>query len=360
MNLFAQTCAETDDELRRRHGKGLHHAAAIYRHVFAQGGVSFVDLPEFAHAQPLARQLTGDVRWPACRLATQQEEGGVLKFAIELADGPRIESVILPAARRSTLCVSSQAGCRRACRFCATGAMGFLRDLQPEEIVWQVYAARFLLKRPVDNVVFMGMGEPLDNFAAVCQAIRVLNDQHGLDIACRHITLSTAGHVDGLRALAATPPPRPRLAVSLHATTDALRQQLMPINRVYPLAPLREALRTFPFGPRGVVLIEYMLLAGLNDSRADARRLAQYLEGIPARVNVMACNGGGAVHFAAPDPAHLARFGGWLAEEGLFVRTRVSRGAGLRAACGQLGARPDDDNAAPSADAHATHRDGSE
>ena len=361
MNPFALTCTEFADELSRCHGKGLYHATAVYRAVFKQGRSVFVDLPEFAKARPLALRLARDLHWPACRIATHQEEGRVLKFATELFDGARVESVIIPARDRSTLCVSSQVGCRMACQFCATGNMGFVRDLNVEEIVWQVYAARFLLKRPVDNVVFMGMGEPLDNVASVLQAVRVMSDQHGLDIACSHVTLSTAGHVDGIRALAATPPPRPRLAVSLHATDDRLRSRLMPINRKYPLAQLKEALQEFPFGKRGLVFIEYVLLAEVNDSRADASNLAWYLGGIPVRVNIIAYNGGGSSPFAAPSAEHVARFRAWLTEEGLFVQVRSSRGDGVMAACGQLGSRDPSASATPSdtsPDPEAAHRDG--
>ena len=363
MNPLELTCAEVADELSRCHGKGLYHATALYREVFKQGGSSFVGLPEFAKSRPLALKLAREMCWPACRIATQQEEGGVLKFATELDDGCRIESVIIPGRGRSTLCVSSQVGCRMACQFCATGSLGFVRDLHVGEIVWQVHAARFILRRPVDNVVFMGMGEPLDNVDNVMHAVRVMSDQHGLDIACSHMTLSTAGHIDGLRALAAMPAPRPHLALSLHATDDELRSRLMPINRTYPLARIKEALLAFPFGKRGVVFIEYVLLAGVNDSRADARHLARYLQGIPVRVNLMAYNGGGAPSFTAPTAAQVTCFRDWLAGEGLFVRVRSSRGEGVMAACGQLGAATPAAPArlsAASADTETTHRDGAE
>ena len=348
MNPFALTCTEFAEALGRGHGKGLYHATAVYREVFQRGGASFADLPEFARSGPLAHQLTQATHWPACRIATRQEEGGVLKFASELGDGCRIESVIIPARGRSTLCVSSQVGCRMGCLFCATGSLGFIRDLQADEIVWQVHAARFLLKRPVDNVVFMGMGEPLDNWESVRQAVRVMSDQRGLDIPCSRITLSTSGHVDGLSRLAAMPPPRPNLAVSLHATDDQLRSRLMPINRRYPLAQLREALLAFPFGKRGLVFIEYVLLAGINDAPDDARNLAHYLHGIPVRVNLLAYNGGGSTPFKAPSAEQVTRFRDGLTAEGLFVRVRSSRGEGVMAACGQLGAGVPPASATPS------------
>jgi 23S rRNA (adenine2503-C2)-methyltransferase len=261
-----------------------------------------------------------------------------LKFASALADGQIIESVLILAFERTTLCVSSQVGCRMGCAFCATGAMGFVRDLTVEEIVWQIYAARFILKHPVGNVVLMGMGEPLDNFDNVVQAVRVMSDQRGLDIAQSHITISTAGHVKGLQKLALAKLPKLCLAVSLNAAHDTLRSRLMPINQKYPLAMLKNALREFPLGKGGVFFIEYVLLAGVNDSPEDAQQLATYLTSLPVRVNVIAYNHSGSGAYAAPGEKRVKQFCKWLAEEKLFVRLRQSRGQKVMAACGQLGA----------------------
>jgi 23S rRNA (adenine2503-C2)-methyltransferase len=253
-----------------------------------------------------------------------------------LEDGAREESVILPIRGRTTLCVSSQAGCRRACAFCATGAMGFIRDLSAAEILAQAEDARSL-GYPPSNIVFMGMGEPLDNLAAVAEAIRILADPKGWNIPYRRITVSTAGHADGIRALAALRFVNLRLAVSLNAADDALRDRLMPINREFPLAVLKEALLAFPLNKRGVVLIEYVLLAGMNDSRDQARQVAAYLHGLPVRVNVIPYNGGANPVFGTPAVEVVREFGSWLMQEGLFVRTRLSRGADILAGCGQLG-----------------------
>jgi 23S rRNA (adenine2503-C2)-methyltransferase len=261
---------------------------------------------------------------------------GVIKFATILADGRRIESVILPIRGRTTVCVSTQVGCSRGCLFCATGAMGFSRNLEVEEIVGQVHTGQLQGGRRIDNVVFMGMGEPLDNFENVVQAIRGMADPHGLDIAYRYITVSTAGHADGIRRLGAIKLPNLRLAVSINAADDALRSRLMPINRQYPLARLKEELLAFPRGKRGVVFVEYVLLAGINDSRDQALQLARYLDGLPVRVNVIPYNGGPESGFAVPAPEQVRRFCGWLVEEKLFVRERRSRGQEVMAACGML------------------------
>jgi 23S rRNA (adenine2503-C2)-methyltransferase len=337
VNVFALTCAEVAGEMSRRYGKGLYHAAALYREIFKKGNTSLAGVPELSRSPSLALQLTEDLRLPACRITARQQDG-VIKFASVLAGGHLIESVIIPSRGRTTLCVSSQIGCRMGCRFCLTGGMGWVRNLTVEEIVWQVYAARFELGHQIDNLVFMGMGEPLDNFANVLRAVGVMSDQRGLDIAHRHITLSTAGHADGIRALAALHLHKLRLAVSLNAADDGLRSTLMPINQKYPLGRLKEELLAFPLGKDGIVFIEYVLLAGINDSRAHAQQLARYLDGLPVRVNVIAYNGGSAAAYEPPSPEQLRRFCGWLADHKIFVRLRQPRGQGIMAACGQLGA----------------------
>ena len=338
LNVLSLTCPQVAVELRQRYGRGLHHAAALCREVFKRGRTTTSAAPEFAQSAGIVARLHDDLWFPPCSIARQQDDDGVVKFVTTLADHRTIESVVIPSDSRSTLCVSSQVGCAMGCTFCVTGAMGFVRQLAVHEIVWQVWAARFLLGRSIDNVVFMGMGEPLDNFDNVVQAIRVMSDQRGLDIACRHITVSTAGHAEGIRRLAASGLRQLRLAVSVNSATDAVRSEIMPINRVYPLNRLMEELRAFPLGRKGLVFIEYVLLGGVNDSRDDARALARLLRGIPVRVNVIPLNtGNAAMAYESPDPDRAEQFRRWLVEESLFVRMRRSRGAGAMAACGQLG-----------------------
>jgi 23S rRNA (adenine2503-C2)-methyltransferase len=340
LNIFGLTVAELVDVLKTRYGKGRYHAAALYREVFKKGCTSFVKAPEFAKAPSLALALAEDIHRPKCQIVAQQDDDGVVKFISALADGRLIESVIIPSHKRRTLCVSSQVGCQMACRFCATGKMGFVRNLQAEEIVWQVFAARFELNQPIDNIVFMGMGEPLDNFKQVEQAIRIMADQRGLDIAYRHITISTAGHADGICRLGKLKLANLRLAVSLNAADEALRSHLMPINRKYPLGRLKEELHKYIRRKKGVILIEYVLLAGVNDSADNAKKLAGYLQGLPVRINVIAYNGDHATTYQTPTSRHIHRFCQWLREENLFACVRLSKGRGITAACGQLGARP--------------------
>lgn len=337
MVLFAMTCDELALEMKRRWGKGLHHAAALYREVFKFGNRSFFNAPEFVASPSLAVQVEKTLRWPLCRINSRQEDG-VLKWISTLADGHCVESVLIPGRGRNTLCLSSQVGCKMGCRFCVTGSMGFVRHLSAEEIVWQVHAARFQLKKPVHNIVFMGMGEPLDNLDNVMRAVNVMSDQRGLDISHRQITLSTAGHADGIQQLAALNHRNLRLAVSVNAPNNELRNQLMPINGKFSLERLRDELLAYPLGRDGVIFVEYVLLAGVNDARIHAHELAHYLRGLSVRVNVIACSGNGFSGFEAPKPERVRKFCEWLAERNLFVRLRQSKGEKIMAGCGQLGA----------------------
>lgn len=337
VNLLGLTCSELAHEMGERYGKGLFHAAALYREVFKKGNDAFWHAPDLQRSPALARELARDVRLPSCRIVLRQDDE-VIKLASALADGEIIESVLIPTRGRTTLCVSSQVGCAMGCRFCTTGRMGLKRNLSTEEIVWQVFAARFTLGRRVDNVVFMGMGEPLDNLEHCVQAVRVMSDQRGLNIPLSHITISTAGHVDGLRALAGLGLTKLRLAVSLNAADNNLRSALMPINRKYPLERLKEALRNFPLPGDGVVFIEYVLLEGFNDSRQDALKLIQYFDGLPpVRVNLIPYNSGNLTRYSRPSAEAVKGFLEWLTEARVFVRVRQSRGESISAACGQLG-----------------------
>jgi 23S rRNA (adenine2503-C2)-methyltransferase len=223
------------------------------------------------------------------------------------------------------------------CRFCRTGRLRLIRNLTAAEIVSQVFDARFRLGCDIRNVVFMGMGEPLDNFDNVVQAIRVLNDQRGLDIARRYITVSTAGLIRGIDQLAASVSPPVNLAVSLNASNDDIRSQLMPINRNAPMAALRESLMKYPLNRKSALFIEYVLIQGVNDSKAHARELARYLAPMKAKLNLIAYNQAPGSDFRPPSVDTFARFHGWLLDLNVFVRRRGERGARIMAACGQLG-----------------------
>jgi 23S rRNA (adenine2503-C2)-methyltransferase len=290
-----------------------------------------------------------------------EEDEGVVKFCLPCDGGFESESVIIPmdsyrGTQWHTLCVSSQIGCRMGCTFCETGRMGLRRNLTPAEIVAQWIAARRLMRGRngvhrrsytyfrdgIQNIVFMGMGEPLDNLSNVIQTIRVLSEQNGLAVPHAQITVSTVGRVDGLRELAALARAEPlwrnlRLAVSLNAPNDVLRTEIMPINKGMPLATLQKELLAFPLAPRARMLIEYVMLAGVNDTPAHADQIADWCRPLPCVVNLIPYNPQRDASYAAPDDETMMRFLMRLRANGVFVKRRVTYGRRLMGACGQLG-----------------------
>ncbi|MEZ4332861.1 MAG: 23S rRNA (adenine(2503)-C(2))-methyltransferase RlmN [Myxococcota bacterium] len=273
-------------------------------------------------------------------VADQRSIDGTQKLLLRAFDGAHVEAVLIPEERRHTLCVSTQVGCPLTCSFCATGALGFTRNLSAGEIVDQVLHARRRIPagETLTNVVFMGMGEPLLNLPNVSEAIRILVDPKGLALAPRRITVSTAGVLPQIAPLLAVAPIH--LAVSLHATTDAVRDVLVPLNRRFPLADLMEALRREPaLHRRRPVFFEYTLMDGVNDSLEDARRMPKLIAGIPAKVNVIPMNPHADAPYQPPPIAVVDRFTAALHEAGLRVTLRRDRGRDIDAACGQLANR---------------------
>ncbi|OFV96598.1 MAG: 23S rRNA (adenine(2503)-C(2))-methyltransferase [Acidobacteria bacterium RIFCSPLOWO2_02_FULL_61_28] len=269
---------------------------------------------------------------------TFDSRDGTRRTLFRLADGCKIETVRMPEPGRDTICVSTQVGCPVDCKFCLTGVMGFTRNLTAGEIVGQVL--RVMATNPLEarqrfNLVFMGMGEPLLNFDNVMAALKLLTDPAGIGISWTRITLSTAGVVPGIERLGREPL-RPKLAVSLNATTDELRSRIMPINRKWPLAELLRACREFPLRPREKLTFEYVLLEGVNDTVADARRLAQLVRGIRAKVNLIGLNPGPDLPFRTPRDETVLRFQQTLIQKGIPAFIRKPRGRDIFAACGQL------------------------
>jgi 23S rRNA (adenine2503-C2)-methyltransferase len=270
------------------------------------------------------------------------------KFLFRLADGEEIESVLIPDDGRLTACISTQVGCPLACRFCLTGLMGLRRNLGAGEIVGQVLALQDRLEagERISNLVLMGMGEPLLNFAQVEQALRILSDEYGANFSPRRITLSTAGHVPGIRKLAASDL-GVNLAVSLSATTDAVRDRIMPINRRWPIAELLTACRAYPLPNRRRLTFEYVMLDGVNDSREDAKRLVGLLRGIRSKINLIPFNAAPDLPDRASPRERVEAFQRILHDAGLTATIRESRGWDISAACGML--RADREHRVPSA-----------
>ena len=269
----------------------------------------------------------------------QRSSDGTIKLALRCHDGLAVESVLIPQEDRLTQCISSQVGCALGCRFCATATMGIKRNLTPGEIVDQVYRGREELAddQRVSNLVFMGMGEPMANLDNVLTAVEILCTDIGANFSPRRITISTVGLVPGIAELGR----RARqvgLAISLHATTDEVRDKLLPINRRYNLARLFDALRAYPLPRRRRITFEYVLLAGINDGDADARRLPRLLDGIPSKVNLLPYNPSrpDQPDLLRPDEETVERFAELLRAKGLNTTIRRSRGLDIDAACGQL------------------------
>lgn len=320
-----------------QYGKGPFLAKALYREFYKKHRPDAWQV-EVIPSQGLRDCLRQDWRFSPGQVVDEVHEEGLVKFVTELVDGNRIESVILPLKTHQTVCISSQAGCAMGCRFCETGKLGLARSLNVEEIVGQVYAAGQRSDRRIRNVVFMGMGEPFDNFDNVIQAVRVLSDQRGLDIAQRHITLSTAGRIDGIENLAALNLPKLNLTISLNAPNDQLRRQLMPVHRTTSMALLQKSLMAYPLKKGRVLSVAYVLIARVNDSRKHAKQLAEWLKPLRARVNLIPFNPIKDSVFQPPSQEEIDLFRKWLIESGVNVQKRVPRGGDLMAACGQLGA----------------------
>lgn len=314
-------------------------AAQIGAWVYARGVEDFSAMTDLG--VELRARLAAE--WDLRALDVEQvlhATDGTVKGQLRARDGAVVEAVLIPEGERTTLCISTQVGCPLACSFCATGALGFRRNLSTAEIVDQVCRMRAFLapERRLTNVVFMGMGEPLLNLPAVLEAIRLLLHPKAFALAPRRVTVSTVGVVPQIPRLLATAPVN--LAVSLHATTDAVRDRLVPLNRRFPLRALLGALReNAAITPRRPVFFEYTLMDGVNDSPEDARRLPRLLRGIPSKVNVIPMNRHPDAPQRPPSPAVIDRFLEILARGGVTVTLRRPRGEDIDAACGQLAAR---------------------
>jgi 23S rRNA (adenine2503-C2)-methyltransferase len=334
-----------------RFGKGEYHAGALFQSLYRKGRAEPIHLPEFKANPGLAKAVsqTYGLRLPEISepLSRQGAVGETYKFLLRHRDGLESESVVIPMRHYKSLCVSSQVGCKMGCTFCETAQMGLLRSLTAAEIVSQVFVARHILNEPIENLVFMGMGEPMDNLDAILQAIRIMSDQRGLNLAQTAITISTVGHVDGIRkltALAQEPPPvgfsRLRLAVSLNAPNDAIRSKIMPINIKWPLAELKKALLEFPLKRKGdFIFMEYVLIPGVNDAQEHALEVAEYLRGLTTCVNLIPYNPRLQSPYGRPERTSVVQFYQWLMEAGQYCRVRGTKGQETMAACGQLGNR---------------------
>lgn len=317
-------------------GKGYQHALFVYEEWFRTGQALGLN-PAFNNAKALLKEILALTDFTHLSLLTEKTDGMTGKFLLSTPDKLEIESVLIPMQAGGTLCLSSQVGCRMGCAFCETGKMGLLRSLSVDEIISQVFVARFQLQFEVRNIVFMGMGEPFDNYDCVMDAFRILTDPHGFGLGRNHITVSTSGCVDGIYRLLEEKGEIPHLAVSLNAPSDELRQKLMPINKKYPLEQLYKGMHQFCQQTGNTILVAYVLMKDQNDTLAHADQLAAFLKGLHVKVNLIPYNPQTRDRFQPPAEEVIDSFASQLRNHGYQTMIRRTKGQKIMAACGQLG-----------------------
>jgi len=320
-------------------GEKVFRATQIMKWLYGHGVADFASMTNISKALQANLAEWAEVRLPEVA-ADNLSDDGSRKWLFRLADGNCIEAVFIPEVERGTLCISSQVGCMLNCTFCSTAQQGFNRNLSSGEIIAQLWMAAHLLgqrpdaERVISNVVMMGMGEPLLNYDNVVRAMRIMLDDFGYGLSKRRVTLSTAGVVPAIRQLREDCDVS--LAVSLHAPNDALRNELVPLNRKYPIRELLETCREYVGEGRRRVTFEYVMLAGINDSDQHARELVRCLEGVPAKVNLIPFNPFPQTRYLRSSNNRIHRFFEILNRAGIVTITRKTRGDDIDAACGQL------------------------
>jgi 23S rRNA (adenine2503-C2)-methyltransferase len=319
-----------------------YRAKQIVDWLYQKRANSFVEMTNLPQA--LRAQLAHDFSFDKIEVVRVLGSADTTrKFLFRLSDGNLIESVLIPASPalygspsdRQTICVSTQVGCAYGCKFCASGLEGWKRNLRPNEIVNQVMAVERESGEPIDNIVFMGMGEPLANYDNVMRAIQIINAPWGIGVGARHITVSTSGLVPQIRKLGEQPL-QIRLAVSLHGATDDVRGRIMPVNRKYNLSALLEACRYFTSRKKQRITFEYILIAEINDSDKQAHELAKHAQALDAKINLIPYNNVEGLHWARPSPDRQKKFLAVLRGHGVRATLRREKGDDIAAACGQL------------------------
>lgn len=333
-NIFELSSYKYINNIKNHLGKGADQALLIYKHWMRTGSILFRH-PSFNNCPSLVKQIIELTDFSLPSVHDTLVSGDLKKIWLQV-EGGVIEEVVIPMSFGFSLCVSSQVGCKMACTFCQTGRMGLKRSLKSSEIVAQLFIAKHLFGYNIRNIVFMGMGEPFDNFDAVKEAIEVMTDENGLAIGQRHITISTSGRVDGILRMQAELPSQINLALSVNAPNDAIRTKIMPVTRKYNMAKLKEVLIDFCKEGRQV-LAEYVLLKGINDSIQNADELADYLESVPATINLIPYNPQNPDRYERPDLETINQFKSRLKNRGFQTLLRTTKGSDIMAACGQLG-----------------------
>jgi len=334
-NFFELTLHELENAIGAI-GNEKFRARQLYKWIYNKGILDFHEMTNISKSLRLVFKDMFHTGLPEIKDVLHSQDG-TIKFGITTSDGRIMESVLIPEKDRNTLCISSQIGCRMGCKFCVTGKIGFVRNLTTAEIIGQIMAAKqYLGEERITNIVFMGMGEPIDNLDTLIHALEILKNPLGLDFSHRRITVSSVGLLEGLRTLE---PKVAGLAISLNAADEAKRTYLMPINRLYPIRDIISFVRGFRGSKRIRITFEYVLIKGFNDSPEDARQLAGLLSGVKCKINLIPFNESPYVEFKAPEATAVNRFHEYLLERHFTAIVRDSRGQDIEAACGQLGAR---------------------
>ncbi len=335
-NIMSFTCDELASRLAVR-GLKKYRSTQVFEWIYRNHAVTFEEMTNIAKAE--RAQLASDFTISLLsKLREERSIDGTRKFLFGLEDAHTIESVLIPDDQRLTLCISSQVGCSQACRFCLTGKGGFTRSLRAHEISGQVLEISRILRkegRVITNIVLMGMGEPLANLDEVLKALKTITGERELGFSPRRVTVSTDGLVPEIDMLGKSGA-KVNLAVSLNATTDEVRNRIMPVNRRYPIQDLLAVCKRFPLEPRRRITFEYVMLKGVNDTRDDALRLVKLLKGIKCKVNLIPFNPFSGCEFDRPDDAVVKSFQKVLLDHHYTAPVRESRGRDISAACGQL------------------------
>ncbi len=339
LNLIGLSHARLQEFLLN-HGVKPYRAHQIFIWVYHYKVYDFDSMTNLSKALRAMLKEHFHISLPRIQTKTTSQDGSI-KYLFELEDGLTIESVWMPSDERKTLCVSTQVGCRLACAFCMTGTMGLKRNLTSSEILGQQIAVNKNLNEDnqITNIVLMGMGEPLDNYDATVDAVRLMILPEALKLSSRKVTLSTAGQVDLIKKFQEEDLPV-NLAISLNATDDITRGDIMPINKKYPIEVLMECLRNYPLKPSRRLTFEYVMLGGINDRDDDAKRLAKLLHGIPSKVNLIPFNKFAPSEFKPPTEERVHSFQQYLLAKNYTVFIRRNRATDILGACGQLAAQP--------------------
>jgi len=291
---------------------------------------------------PIRERLAQEFHWKLPLMDSHlHSQDGSQKFLLKTEDRLLIEMVLMPTENRTTLCISCQVGCKMGCTFCQTGKMGFRRNLSSGEILAQIHLANTFSVAPISNIVFMGMGEPLDNYAEVVKACKIMIAPEGFGLSKARVTISTSGLVPEIKQLGKDLPVR--LAISLHSADEEQRSSMMPINRKYSLQELKTALLEYPSPDRFGITFEYVMIEGVNDSIAHAKKLVRYVHGLKAKVNLIPVNHFPGMPMRASGAERLRQFQKYLSERSIPAPIRYSRGQDISGGCGQLAAKREEE-----------------